>query len=51
MKVAEECRLEKEMKDNVGDSDRESFQSFEEEKVFEKFSHRGAPNNYILVMF
>ncbi len=52
MEVAEECRLEKEMKDNVSDSDPESFQSCEEEQVFEKFlRQKGAPNDYILVMF
>ncbi len=31
MEATEEYRLENEMKDNVGDSDPESFQSFEEE--------------------
>ncbi len=49
MEAAQECRLEKEMKDNVGDSDPESFK---EKQVFEKFLHQeGAPNNYILVKF
>ncbi len=51
MEAAEARRLEKEMKDNVGDSDPELFQSFEEERVFEKFLNQGAPNDYILVKF
>ncbi len=52
MEAAEERRLEKEMKDNVGDSDPESFQLFEKEQVFEKFlCQEGAPDDYILVKF
>ncbi len=51
MEAAEERRLEKEMKENVGDSDLESFQSFEEEQVFEKCLRQGAPNDYNLVKF
>ncbi len=52
MEAADEHRLEKVIKNNVDDSDPESFQSFEEEQVFEKFLHQeGAPNDYILVKF
>ncbi len=40
MEVAKERRLEKEMKDNVSDSDRESFQSFKKGQVFEKCFRR-----------
>ncbi len=50
--TAEERHTEKEMKDNVGDSDPESFQSFEEVQVFKKcLRQEGAPNDYILVKF
>ncbi len=47
MEAAEESRLEKEMKDNVGDSDAESFQSFEEEQVLEKFLRQNVPQMII----
>ncbi len=44
--------LETEMKDNVGDSDPESFQLYVEGQVFENFLYQeSAPNGYILVRF